>query len=189
MAESFGQRIRNPRNYVPQGFLKNYSGGHGMGRHTLDIGSSALRGAGRAMMHPFAGYGMIGLPLEAMSHDPTKDTFASHMAKASLRTAADAANEWALASAGMAIGGVPGAAIAIGGSIIQHLTGTNPGAAIEHMYEGAAKLHRKKKMMGPKPITQNERTMKATQVGLSLLRQSAAGGHNMLGSEAQYMHN
>ena len=158
-------------------------------------------GKGFLSMNPLtmgATAGVLGMGFAHMTYDPTKNTYASHMAQESLKVGADAAMEIGLfgGAAGMAkfgkLAGISklgtiGLIGAIGITAITHITGTNPGAIVGEMMEEAHDLYRKEKGIGPKPITQNERTMSRTRQAMSLL--GVTKRHSMLGSEAQWMHN
>lgn len=134
-----------------------------------------------------AGLGMAaGLGLSAFTHDPTKNSFASHMAQEGLKTGVDAGFDALLWSTVGRLG-VPGKVVA-GAFSLASFVGQGPYAAVESTLEDAGKAYKKKLGMGPGPITKNERTMRSMQRNLSLLGQSGRR-HSMLGSEAQYMHN
>ena len=170
------------------------------------LGTDIIKGYGAAVRSPMAGYltkaalspikplmtlpgsyvafGGIGA---VMAYDATKNAFASHMAQEGVKLGADIAYETALFSTVGRLG-MYGMATALGVSMLGHMTGLNPGAMVGRLIDKASDKYRREMGMGPKPITQNERTMKATQQGLSLLGQSSRG-HSMLGYEAQFMHN
>lgn len=146
---------------------------------------------GKAAMTIPGGYMMLGIPAAAMSHDSTKNSFGSHMAQEGLKLGTDAAFDMALFGTVGRMGGI-GMGIALAGSIGMHMTGMNPGAMVGRAMENAGSLYKKRKGHGETPITQNKRTMRSLQQGMSLLGQSRGAGrpgHSMLGSEAQFMHN
>lgn len=159
------------------------------------IGRTFMSGAPLAIGATSA---VLGMGFAHLTHDPTKNSYASHMGQESLKVGADAAFEAGLfggaaamskigTMAGMGKLGTIGMLGAIGISIASHVTGTNPGAIMGEMMEDAQTRYRKETGQGPKPITQNERTMGRTRQAMSLL--GGAKRHSMLGSEAQWMHN
>lgn len=157
--------------------------GRGSGGIAAGVGKVAFSVPGGAML--FGGAAAV------MSHDPTKNTFASHMSQEGLKVGADAAFETALFGTVGRLGAW-GMGAALVGSVGMYMTGTNPGEVVGHYLNKAGQAYRKDMGMGPTPITQNKRTMRATQRGLNLLSQSrgpGVQGHGMLGSEAMYMHN
>ena len=146
---------------------------------------------GKAAMTIPGGYALLGGFGAAMAHDPTRNTFGSHMAQEGLKIGADAAFDMALFGTVGRMGPY-GMAAALVGSIAMHTLGVTPGQAVDRMLGGAKEEYKKRMGTGPTPITQNKRTMRATQQGLNLLGQSRGAGspgHSMLGAEAQYMHN
>jgi len=110
-----------------------------------------------------------------------------------LFTAGQAGGAWAAAKMGAKAGGktagLAGMAVGITASIGMYMTGLNPGAQIEKMFQGADRQYSTMRNKGLAPVGKNKRTMAAMQQGLNLLGQSRAGRQGMLGAEAQYMHN
>jgi hypothetical protein len=143
-------------------------------------------GMGKAFMTIPGGYMMLGLPLSAMTHDSTKNSFASHMSQEGLKLGADAAFETALFGTVGRMGAI-GMGAALVGSVAMHALGANPGQMVQKYLDSASRTYKKKQGMGPTPIKQNQRTMQSTQRALSMLGRST--NHSMLGHEAQFMHN
>jgi len=183
-------RAKSTRGWMERRKAANVSFGNRMGKAAYKGyhkgAAGAVKGFGRAAMTIPGGYMIAGGIFGAMSHDPTKNTFSSHMAQEGVKIGADIAFDMALFST---VGkmGAGGMAVALIGSIGAHTLGINPGSMMGSAMEGAATAY-KKKQGGLAPITQNERTMRSMQQGMSLLGQSGRR-HSMLGTEAQYMHN
>jgi len=123
---------------------------------------------------------LFGMALAPMTYDPTKNSFASHMGGETVKAAAEGLFDLAMFSTLGALGPV-GTAAAMGAAFMR------PGYAMaEHFIQETGKSYRRAKGLPDRPITQNERTMQATQSQAQLL--GRAGKYSMLGSEAAYMH-
>ena len=162
-----------------------------VGSKAVGLGSSllpsALGIAGKIAFNPIGSIGVFGALTGVMTHDPTKNTMGAHMSKEMAKMAADAPMDAAFYGLGTLLGGTAGGLVGIGASIGLSMLGVSPGEMVGHMMDKASQSYNRQKGMGAKSVTQNETTMRATQQGLSMLGQS--GRHNMLGQEAQIMHN
>ena len=169
--------------------------GSGATGAALRAGGGAARGLGRFAMTIPGGALMVGLPMAAASHDSTKNSFGAHMSREMLKNTTDMGFEMALFGlAGVA--GAPGAVIAGVASAAMFATGTNPGEMMGHFLDKSEQAYKKEMGMGATPITKNKQTMRSQQQSLNLLMQSrtnvasgVGGAANMLGHEAQFMHN
>lgn len=149
-------------------------------------------GMGKFATSSFGGTALFGGVASAMAYDSIKHgSMGNYAAQEGLKVGTDAIFETAL-FAGASLLGPMGTAAAVIGSTAMYMTGTNPGEAIGGLLKDASEAYKKDRGQGPGPITQNARTMRASQQGLRMLGQSRGAGspgHNMLGSEASYMHN
>jgi len=141
---------------------------------------------GRAAMTIPGGALLIGGTISLMSHDPTKNTFSSHMAQEGLKVGADTVFETALFGAASLLGPW-GMGLAAVGSMAVHAGGLGPGEMVGDLLSNAGEAYKKERGLGPTPIKKNEQTMNAARQAMGLLGQSK--GHNMLGHEASFMHN
>ncbi len=173
---SFGNRAMDTIFRKPLGYEK-----------AAYAGNRKFAGAlGRGLMTIPGGYMALGAVMGVMSHDPSQNTLASHMAQEGMKIGADAVGDMALFGVG-AMFGLPGLIGAGALSIGSHTLGLNPGAAVDKYLGEAKRLYRKEMGLGATPIKQNERTMRSMQQAMRLVGQSGRTG--MLGNEAQYMHN
>jgi hypothetical protein len=118
----------------------------------------------------------LGAGIGAMTYDGSND-FSQHIATEMLATGADDL----MAFGAFAVNPLLGVA-AVGAMV----AGVSPGAFVRDKMESMQKDIARKRY-GSAPITQNKRTMQATQRNLSLLGQG--GNYSMLGNEASLMHN
>lgn len=185
-------------------FLERHSERVGRGIHGTVTGKGASRftgglaGAGKKAFTSLP-IGMVafGLPFAVAEHDPTKNTFGSHMARESTKLGADIVADSLLFGGGMSMANLYGGATAAGVAglglaavtIGAYSLGMNAGAQVgEFLDYSESKYRRSVGMSADKPMTQNKQTMQATQRALSLVGQTSTT-NSMLGSEAQFMHN
>jgi hypothetical protein len=142
---------------------------------------------GKTALNPIGGLAIFGAVAGVLSHDPTKNTMSSHMSQEFVKMAADVPFDAALFGVGSLLGGPIGGMIGLGVSVGLNAMGATPGQMIGKMMNNAGDSYKRQKGMGLKSITQNEMTMRATQQGLSMLGSTTR--HNLLGNEAQIMHN
>lgn len=143
--------------------------------------SGFSKGLGHIATMPFKGevgfLGTAGLALSALSYDSTKDSLVGHMGKSMGQLGVGAVRDAilfnTLGKLGP-IGWVASLGISMGSDMI-----------MDHGVNSI--LKQRNREMGVRPVTQNERTMRATQQAMSMLGQS--GRMSMLGQEAAYMHN
>jgi len=151
--------------------------------------SKAIRGmewssgiGGKALLTIPGGYVALGAYEAASTYDPTQKTLGKHLGHVAAKTAGDIAMDTALFGAASMLGPI-GMGVAMGTSILAHTIGATVGSTVVQMIEaGEAKTRGK-----PKPITQNEQTMRATRTALAMLGQTRK--HSMLGQEAMMLHN